>query len=117
MPTRHPAFLVVAGWTLFNGLLFAVLALYGEGAVALWLWAGSLALLAGATAAVLVASRRGPEQHRHYRLATGSTAAVLPAAAGAALLGLTAVYGWWMLAFALPVLAVAAVLAALAARS
>ncbi|SFC79670.1 hypothetical protein [Streptomyces aidingensis] len=111
MLTRHPALLVVAGWTLFNGLLFALLAGYGEGAVAMWLWAGSLALLAGATAAVLWSVRRGPEQHRRYRLVTGGAAAVLPAAAGAGLLGLATVYGWWMAALAVPVLALAALLA------
>ncbi|MFI2435967.1 hypothetical protein [Streptomyces sp. NPDC018693] len=108
--TRHPAFLVVAGWALFNGLLLAVLAIYGEDHLAYWLYGGVVALLGAVALLVLLASRTEPERHVRYRLRRGGGPAALPGAAGVTLAVLSLVHGSWMLVLALPALVVAVVL-------
>jgi hypothetical protein len=102
---------VVAGWGGLNALLLAVLAVYGESSLVFWLWGGVVVLLELAAVAVLVSSRTGPEQQVHYRVPDRGAGAVLPAAAGCALIALGFVYGLWLLAFAVPLLGVAVALA------
>lgn len=114
--TRHPAFVVVAAWGLFNGVLLAVLAMYGESSLVYWLWGGVVALLELAALAVLLSSSAGPEQHVGYRLPGRGGVAVLPAAVGLAVLGLGFVYGWWLLAVAVPLLCCALLLGAVQGR-
>ncbi|MFI0167522.1 hypothetical protein [Streptomyces sp. NPDC017095] len=104
---RHPAFLVVAGWGGLNAVLLAVLVLYGESALTYWLWGASVAGLELAALLVLVSSRAGPEQHVRYRLPDRGAGAALPAALGCVLTALVFVYGLWLLALAVPLLAVA----------
>jgi hypothetical protein len=109
---RHPAFLVVAGWGLLNGVLLAILAVYGErGPVVYWLWGGVVALLEAAALLVLFSSHLGPEQHTRYRMPRGGGPAVPPAAAGITLGVLSLAYGPWMLSLAAPLLCAAAALA------
>ncbi|MER6091001.1 hypothetical protein [Streptomyces bluensis] len=110
---RLPAFVVVAGWALFNGLLLAVLGIYGEQDLVFWLWGGVVVLLGMTALLVLVSSRSEPEQHVRHRLPRGGAAAVPPAAVGIALgvLGVLA-YGLWLLVLAIPPLVVAVVLLA-----
>ncbi|WP_225840216.1 hypothetical protein [Streptomyces sp. NK08204] len=108
---RYLAFVVVAGWGALNGLLLVVLAIYGERSLAYWLWGGAVTLLELAAVAVLLSSRRGPEQHVAYRVPVRGSAAALPAAVGCLLAGLALVYGYWLFALAGPLLAVAAALA------
>ncbi|MEV8565466.1 hypothetical protein AB0436_07735 [Streptomyces sp. NPDC051322] len=107
---RHPAFLVVAGWGLLNGILLAVLAIYGESSLVYWLWGGVVVLIELAALAVLLSSLTGPEQHRRYRLPAKGEAAALPTALGAAIVGLSFIYGFWLIALAAPLLALALVL-------
>ncbi|WP_268221216.1 hypothetical protein [Streptomyces sp. EMB24] len=104
---RHPAFLVVAGWGGLNAVLLAVLALYGESSLTYWLWGASVAGLELAALLVYVSSRTGPEQHVRYRLPDPGAGAAMPAALGCVLIGLAFVYGMWLLALAVPLLAVA----------
>jgi hypothetical protein len=108
---RHPAFWVVGGWALFNGVLLAVLTIYGESPLVYWLWGAVLALLALATLAVLRSSRSGPEQHTRYRVPPSGGGAVLPTAAGVAVLLLGFVYSFWFLVVAGPLLVTGAALA------
>ncbi|MEV6739689.1 hypothetical protein AB0N14_23230 [Streptomyces sp. NPDC051104] len=108
---RHAAAVMVAGWGLLNGVLLAVLAVYGEASLVYWLWGSAVALLELAALLVLGSSEAGPEQHTRYRLPRGGAAAVLPAAAGITLGVLSAVYGLWLLVVAVPLLGVAAALA------
>jgi hypothetical protein len=104
---RHPAFWVIAGWALSNGVLLAVLAVYGESSLVYWLWGGVTVLLGLTALAVLLSSRAGPEQHTRYRLPGPGAGAALPAAVAAALVLLGFVYGFWLLAVAAPLLVVA----------
>jgi hypothetical protein len=114
---RHPGYWVVAGWGALNGLLLAVLGVYGESTLVFWLWGGAVAVLEVAALAVLASSRRGPEQHTRYRVPRGGGGAVLVAALGTVLAGLGFVYGWWLLGVALPALGLAAGLAARGTRT
>jgi hypothetical protein len=108
---RHLPVAVVAGWGCLNGLLLAVLALYGEDPLTYWLWGAVVLLLELAALAVLVSSRTGPDQHVRYRVPARGAAAV-PLVAGTALLvGLSFVYGRWLLSLAVPLLAVAVAVA------
>ncbi|MGW7689646.1 hypothetical protein ACWGMA_12330 [Streptomyces asiaticus] len=111
MRTRRPGFWVAALWGLANGVLLAVLAVYGESALVYWLWGSVVVLLEVAALAVLAASWTGPEEQSHYRTPRASGACVPPAAAGAALTALSFAYGWWLLILAVPLLAVAGALA------
>ncbi|MEV5175476.1 hypothetical protein AB0L10_31345 [Streptomyces flaveolus] len=108
---RHLPAALVAGWGLFNGVLLAVLAVYGESPMVYWLWGGVVVLLQLAALAVLLSSRTAPDQHVRYRVPDRGAGAVLPAAAGLLLVALCFVYGRWLLAVAVPLLAVAAALA------
>jgi hypothetical protein len=108
---RHLSAVVVAGWGLLNGVLLAVLAVYGESALVFWMWGGVVLLLELAAVAVLVSSRTAPEEHVRYRVPDRGAGAVLPAAAGLLLVALCFVYGRWLLAVAVPLLAVSAALA------
>ncbi|QLJ02130.1 hypothetical protein HZZ00_14530 [Streptomyces sp. NEAU-sy36] len=101
---------VVAGWGLLNGLLLAVLAVYGESAMVYWLWGSVVLLLQLAALAVLLSSRASPDQHVRYRVPDRGAGAVLPAAIGLLLVALCFVYGRWLLVVAVPLLAVAAAL-------
>lgn len=108
---RHAAVLVVAGWGAFNGVLLAVLAVYGEQGLVYWLWGGVVVLVGVAALLVLRSSHREPEQHTRYRVPRGGGPAVPPAALGITLAVLSLAYGPWMLSLAAPPLIVAAVLA------
>ncbi|WP_171108701.1 hypothetical protein [Streptomyces sp. Z423-1] len=108
---RHPSVVVVAGWAVLNGILLAVLAVYGENALVFWLWGSVVVLLALVAVAVLASSRSGPEQHVRYRVPDRAAGAVVPAAFGFLLVALAFVYGWWLLALAGPLLLVAVALA------
>ncbi|WP_069813177.1 hypothetical protein [Streptomyces sp. TP-A0874] len=105
---RHLSAVVVAGWGALNGLLLTVLGIYGESSLVFWLWGGTVALLELAAVFVLLSSRFGPDQHVRYRLPDRGAAAALPAALGCALVALAFVYGLWLLALAVPLLALAA---------
>ncbi|MFJ8781825.1 hypothetical protein [Streptomyces sp. NPDC102476] len=107
---RHPAFAVVAGWGGLNALLLAVLVLYGENSMTYWLWGASVAMVELAALLVLVSSRTGPEQHVRYRVPDRGAGAALPAALACVLTGLAFVYGLWLLALAVPLLALAVAL-------
>jgi hypothetical protein len=102
---------VVAGWGLLNGVLLAVLAVYGESTLVYWLWGGVVLVLQLAAVAVLLSSRAGPDQHVRYHVPDRGAGAVLPAAIGLLLVALCFVYGRWLLAVAVPLLAVSAALA------
>lgn len=108
---RHLPAALVAGWGLCNGVLLAVLAVYGESPMVYWLWGGVVVLLQLAALAVLLSSRTAPDQHVRYRVPDRGAGAVLPAAAGLLLVALCFVYGRWLLVVAVPLLAVAAALA------
>ncbi|WP_413811068.1 hypothetical protein [Streptomyces sp. OE57] len=108
---RHLSVVVVAGWGLLNGVLLAVLAVYGESAMVFWLWGGVVVLLELAAVAVLASSRLGPDQHVRYRVPDRAASAVVPAAFGFLLVALAFVYGAWLLALAGPLLLVAVALA------
>ncbi|MBV7697817.1 hypothetical protein [Streptomyces sp. TRM70350] len=108
---RHLPFVVVAGWGVLNGVLLAVLAVYGEDPMVFWLWGGVVVLLELAAVAVLASSRSGPEQHVRYRVPDRAAGAVVPAAFGFLLVALAFVYGLWLLALAGPLLLVAVALA------
>ncbi|MGV9566711.1 hypothetical protein [Streptomyces sp. NPDC003480] len=108
---RHVSFLVVAGWGLLNGVLLAILAVYGESSMVYWLWGGAVALLELAALLVLGSSRTGPDEYVRYRVPQRGAGAALPAALGCALLALCFVYGRWLLALAVPLLALAGGLA------
>lgn len=108
---RHLPVVVVAGWGAVNGVLLAVLAIYGESSLVFWLWGGVVALLELAALAVLASSRSGPDQHVRYRVPDRGAGAVPPAAFGCALVALAFVYGLWLLALAVPLLGVAVALA------
>lgn len=108
---RHLSFAVVAGWGLLNALLLAVLVIYGENTMTYWLWGAVVVLLEVAALLVLASSRTGPDQHVRYRVPDRGAGAALPAALGLALVALAFVYGLWLLALAVPLLAVAAALA------
>lgn len=108
---RHPSVVVVAGWAVLNGILLAVLAVYGENALVFWLWGSVVVLLALVAVAVLASSRSGPEQHVRYRVPDRGAGAVVPAAFGLLLVALAFVYGWWLMALAGPLLLVAVALA------
>ncbi|MBX9394437.1 hypothetical protein K4749_12710 [Streptomyces sp. TRM72054] len=108
---RHPSVVVVAGWAVLNGILLAVLAVYGENTLVFWLWGSVVVLLALVAVAVLASSRSGPEQHVRYRVPDRAAGAVVPAAFGFLLVALAFVYGWWLLALAGPLLLVAVALA------
>ncbi|RKN39008.1 hypothetical protein [Streptomyces hoynatensis] len=110
--TRHPGFLLVAGWALLNGLLLAVLAIYGESATALACYGIAVGLLALAALAVLASSVRGPREHTRYRLPVRPGSAVLPLAAAAGLAVLAYPYGWWLLPIAAALLGLSLALAA-----
>jgi hypothetical protein len=58
---RAPGVLVVAAWSAANAALLAVLLLYGESALALWLWAAVVALVE--LAALEQKSDPGADQH------------------------------------------------------
>lgn len=111
MNRRHPAYLVVAGWGLANGVLFVVLVIYGESSFVLWLFGAVAAFLELVAMVVLISSRRGPQEHMHYNLPAGGGAAAFPAAVSIGLAALGFVYGFWLLALAVPLLAVAIALA------
>lgn len=108
---RHLPFWIVAGWGGLNAVLLAVLAIYGESSLTYWLWGGSVAGLELAALFVLLSSRSGPEQHVRYRVPDRGAGATLPAALGCVLIALAFVYGLWLLALAVPLLAVAVALA------
>jgi archaellum biogenesis protein FlaJ (TadC family) len=108
---RHLPAVVVAGWGGLNGLLLAVLAIYGEDPMTYWLWGSVVVLLQLAAVLVLVSSRRGPDQHVRYRVPVQGAAAVPLVAVTALLIGLSFVYGFWLLALAVPLLAVAVAIA------
>ncbi|GEC05351.1 hypothetical protein SSP24_30060 [Streptomyces spinoverrucosus] len=108
---RHLPFVVVAGWGALNGVLLAVLAVYGESSMVFWLWGGAVVLLALVALAVLAACRSGPDQHVRYRVPDRGAGAVVPAAFGLLLVALAFVYGLWLLALAGPLLLVAVALA------
>ncbi|MCF6524531.1 hypothetical protein [Streptomyces sp. JJ36] len=99
---RHPDFVVVAGWAVFNGFLAGLLGVYGEMPLALWTFGSAAAFMLLVALAVLVSSRRSPAGSLHYRLPVGGAAAALPAALAAGLAGLALVYGLWLLALAVP---------------
>ncbi|WP_199572659.1 hypothetical protein [Streptomyces murinus] len=109
---RHLSAAVVAGWGLLNGLLLAVLAVYGESALVYWLWGSVVLILQLAALTVLLSSRLGPDQHVRYRVPNRGAGAVLPTAIGLLLVALCFVYGRWLLVVAVPLLAVAAVMLA-----
>ncbi|MEV8066552.1 hypothetical protein AB0P32_10460 [Streptomyces sp. NPDC085995] len=109
---RHLPAVVVAGWGAFNGVLLAVLGIYGESSLVFWLYGGVVALLELAALAVLASSRRGPDQHVRYRVPDRGAAAAPVTAFGCLLVALAFVYGMWLLALAVPLLAVAIALAA-----
>ncbi|MEU6095096.1 hypothetical protein [Streptomyces sp. NPDC047079] len=104
---RHLSFVVVAGWGLLNVALLAILAVYGESSLVFWLWGGAVALLGLAALLVLASSRTGPDEHVRYRVPQRGAGAVLPAALGCAFIALCFVYGRWLLAIAVPLLALA----------
>ncbi len=108
---RHLSAALVAGWGLLNGVLLAVLAVYGESPMVYWLWGVVVVLLQLTALAVLLSSRTAPDQHVRYRVPDRGAGAVLPAAAGLLLVALCFVYGRWLLAVAVPLLAVAVALA------
>ncbi|MFE1751591.1 hypothetical protein [Streptomyces anandii] len=108
---RQLPYVVVAGWGALNGVLLAVLGIYGESSLVFWLWGGVVVLLELAALAVLVSSRSGPDQQVRYRVPYRGAAAVPPAAFGCALVALAFVYGLWLLALAVPLLAVAIAMA------
>jgi hypothetical protein len=108
---RHLPFVVVGGWGLLNGVLLAVLGIYGESSLVFWLWGGVVVLLELAAVLVLASSRLGPDQHVRYRVPDRGAGAVPAAAFGFALVALAFVYGLWLLALAVPLLGVAIALA------
>ncbi|PZH04838.1 hypothetical protein C1I97_19095 [Streptomyces sp. NTH33] len=108
---RHLSALVVAGWGALNGVLLAVLGIYGESSLVFWLWGSVVALLGLAALAVLASSRSGPEQQVRYRVPNRGAAAAIPAAFGCFVVALAFVYGLWLLALAVPLLGVAAAMA------
>ncbi|MER6979114.1 hypothetical protein ABT317_19505, partial [Streptomyces carpinensis] len=99
---RHLPYVVVAGWGALNGLLLAVLGIYGESSLVFWLYGGVVALLEVAALAVLASSRTGPDQHVRYRVPDRGAGAVPVVALGCALVALAFVYGLWLLALAVP---------------
>ncbi|MEV0688898.1 hypothetical protein [Streptomyces sp. NPDC050388] len=108
---RHLSVLVVAGWAGLNGVLLAVLGIYGESSLVFWLW-GSVGLLLGLAAVlVFLSSRSGPDQQVRYRVPDRGAGAALPAAFGFLLVALAFVYGLWLLALAVPLLGVAVAMA------
>ncbi|MFG2681145.1 hypothetical protein [Streptomyces sp. NPDC048392] len=108
---RLVSFTVVAGWGGLNAVLLTVLAVYGESALVFWLWGGVVVLLELTALAVFASSRRGPEEHTRYRVPERAAGAAAPAAVGVLLVALTFVYGMWLLALGLPLLAVAGAMA------
>ncbi|MEU0007301.1 hypothetical protein ABZ079_24230 [Streptomyces sp. NPDC006314] len=109
---RHLPAAVVAGWGLLNGVLLAVLAVYGESAMVYWLWGGVVLVLELAALAVLSSSRTAPDQHVRYHVPDRGAGAVPPAAIGLLLVALCFVYGRWLLFVAVPLLVLAVALAA-----
>ncbi|MBL1082577.1 hypothetical protein JK359_11390 [Streptomyces actinomycinicus] len=105
---RHLSAWVVAGWGLLNGLLLAVLAVYGESTLVYWLWGAVVLLLELAALVVLSSSRSAPDQHVRYRVPDRGAGAVLPTAIGLLLVALCFVYGRWLLFVAVPLLVLAA---------
>ncbi|MFF0462575.1 hypothetical protein [Streptomyces mexicanus] len=108
---RHLPYVVVAGWGVLNGILLAVLGVYGESSLVFWLYGCVVALLELAALAVLASSRSGPDQQVRYRVPERGAAAVPVFAGGCALVALAFVYGLWLLALAVPLLGVALALA------
>ncbi|MFI6356243.1 hypothetical protein ACIBJF_27030 [Streptomyces sp. NPDC050743] len=109
---RHLPAAVVACWGLLNGVLLAVLAVYGESALVYWLWGAVVLVLQLAAVAVLLSSRAAPDHHVRYHVPDRGAGAVPAAAVGLLLVGLCFVYGRWLLAVAVPLLGVSAALAA-----
>lgn len=114
---RHLPYAVVAGWGALNGILLAVLGVYGESSLVFWLYGSVVALLELAALAVLAAARSGPDQQVRYRVPERGGAAAPVVAVGCALVALTFVYGLWLLALAVPLFAVALALAVHAATT
>ncbi|MFI9250896.1 hypothetical protein [Streptomyces sp. NPDC053069] len=108
---RHLSAVLVAGWGLLNGVLLAVLAVYGESALVFRLWGGVVLVLELAALLVLLSSRRAPDQHVRYHVPDRGGGAVPPAAFGLLLVALCFVYGRWLLVVAVPLLAVSAAMA------
>lgn len=108
--TRHPAFAVVAGWGLLNGILCALLVVYGESSFTVALYGSVVALIEAAALAALASSVSGAEEHTCYRRPPGGGAPVLLLAAAAGVTGLAFVFSFWLLAIAVPLLAAAAAL-------
>lgn len=94
---RRLAYLVVAGWGLFNGLLVGVLAAYGGTPTELWLYAGVAGIIEIWAVAVLVSETLGVDQHAHYRLPVGGGAGAMPAAFAGGLGAASWAFGSWML--------------------
>lgn len=108
---RHLPVVIVAGWGLLNAVLLGVLAIYRESSLTYWLWGSVVLLLELAALLVLLSSRSGPEEHVRYRVPDRGAGAVLPAAFGMLTLALCAIYSYWLLVVAVPLLGIAAAMA------
>ncbi|MFR0357340.1 hypothetical protein [Streptomyces sediminimaris] len=111
MIKKYPAWAVMAGWGLFNGVLAAVLAIYHGHIIPLMLYVGAVVLIEVASVAVLASARRHPDGQVPHRLAWRGAVALPLMAVGFTLALLTLAYGPWMLSLAVPLLLVAFVVA------
>jgi hypothetical protein len=94
---RRAAYLVVAGWGLFNGLLVGILAAYGGTPTELWLYAGVAGIVELWALAVLVSEHLGTPEQARYRIPVGGGAGAMPAAFAGGLGAASWVFGTWML--------------------
>jgi hypothetical protein len=89
-----PSVVVVFGWAVFNAVLVGILPVFGATATAIGLYAAAVGLVTGFGAVAALAAARG-RAGQQLRQPTRSGTAFLLAAA-ALLVGLGAVYHWWI---------------------
>lgn len=94
---RRIAYVVVAGWGLYNGVLVGVLGAYGGKPIEFWLYAAVAGLIEIAAIAVLVSETIGMPEHLRYRLPVGGGAGAMPAAFAGGLGAASWIFGSWLL--------------------
>lgn len=78
---RRSGAIVPAGWALYNGMWFCVMAGFGGNADMMWLYGGSIALTELFAGAVSMSKFLHPGDVRHYVLPTRGEAGLLGAVA------------------------------------